>query len=243
MSAPVISVRNVEKRYGDRTVLRDVSFTVSQGEKICVIGSSGSGKSTLVRLLNRLERHEGGSITVLGQELCDRTNLRALRTHVAMVFQRFNLFPHMNVLANVALGPVKARGMTLAEANDLARAKLAEVGMSDFEKAVPNHLSGGQQQRVAIARALAMEPQLLLMDEPTSALDPQLVRSVLDVIERLTHSAMTIMIVTHELSFAKRASTRTIFLDDGCIAEDGASGQVLTAPKSPRLAEFLRHQD
>jgi len=234
----MISLKNVSKSFGDVQVLRDISFEIARGEVVCLIGPSGSGKSTILRCVNGLERRDGGQITVDGVALTDKS-LPAIRAKVAMVFQRFNLFPHRTALENVAEGPIHALGRPAAEARSEARDLLARVGLSDKCDAYPAKLSGGQQQRVGIARALAMKPQAILFDEPTSALDPERVGEVLKVMRSLANEGMTMVIVTHEIAFAREVADRVLFMDGGRIVESGPARQVLTQPKVERTREFL----
>ncbi|WP_395672875.1 amino acid ABC transporter ATP-binding protein [Phenylobacterium sp.] len=234
----MISLRNVSKAFGSNRVLRDVSFDVARGEVVCLIGPSGSGKSTVLRCINGLETHDGGTITVDGAEVSAKT-LRAIRAKLAMVFQRFNLFPHRTVLENITEGPVHAQGRPVAECAAEARALLAKVGIGDKAEAYPPQLSGGQQQRVGIARALAMKPQAILFDEPTSALDPERVGEVLQIMRDLAREGMTMVIVTHEMGFAREVADRVLFMDGGEIVEAGPARDLLTDPKEPRTREFL----
>jgi polar amino acid transport system ATP-binding protein len=247
-----IAIRNVSKSFGGKKVLAGISADVKKGEAVVVIGPSGSGKTTLLRCVNLLEQFEEGEITIGGQPMgyrIDRNGRRvrrgereiaAMRAQIGMVFQSFNLFPHMNVLCNVALGPVRAQGMPRKEAEEIARSLLARVGLADKADAAPNQLSGGQQQRVAIARALAMRPRAILFDEVTSALDPELVGEVLDVMRDLVEDGMTMMIVTHEMAFARAFAHRVIFMADGEIVEQGEPAHLFEHPESPRLQTFLK---
>jgi len=234
----MISLKNVSKSFGDVQVLKDISFEIQRGEVVCLIGPSGSGKSTILRCINGLERHDGGEILVDGSPLTEKS-LPAIRAKVAMVFQRFNLFPHRTALENVAEGPIHALGRPAAEALNEARALLERVGLGDKCDAYPAKLSGGQQQRVGIARALAMKPQAILFDEPTSALDPERVGEVLKVMRALADEGMTMVIVTHEIGFAREVADRVLFMDGGRIVESGPAREVLTAPKVERTREFL----
>ncbi|MDR6511577.1 polar amino acid transport system ATP-binding protein [Novosphingobium capsulatum] len=234
----MITLSGVTKRYGDKTVLRGIDFTVPQGQVACLIGPSGSGKSTVLRAINGLERHDGGTIEVDGLPVTD-ANLAAIRRKVAMVFQRFNLLPHRTVLENVIEGPVHVLGEPRAAAEAHAMELLDQVGLADRAGAMPSHLSGGQQQRVGIARALAMRPQAILFDEPTSALDPERVGEVLQVMRALAQSGMTMIVVTHEIAFAREVGDRAIFMADGVVVEDGPARDVLTAPRAPRTRQFL----
>jgi len=247
-----IAIRNVSKSFGNHKVLAGVSADVNKGEAVVVIGPSGSGKTTLLRCVNLLEQFEEGEITIGGQSMGYRTlgdgkrvrrserELAAMRAQVGMVFQSFNLFPHMNVLRNVALGPVRAQGMPRRQAEEIARSLLARVGLADKADAAPNQLSGGQQQRVAIARALAMRPRAILFDEVTSALDPELVGEVLDVMRDLVEAGMTMMIVTHEMAFARAFAHRVVFMADGEVVEQGEPSRLFEHPESPRLQAFLK---
>lgn len=237
----LIQVRKVEKRYANGTLaLKNVSLDVNKGEVVCIVGPSGSGKSTLLRTLNALEVTTGGEITVDGLKLTDRkTNLNQLRTHVGMVFQQFNLFPHMTALENVMLAPRKVLGLPAAEARTRAEALLVKVGLSDKLQVRPNQLSGGQQQRVAIARALAMQPSVMLFDEPTSALDPEKVGEVLDVMQQLAQEGMTMCVVSHEMGFARAVAHRVVFMDAGEIVYADAPGPFFERPQNERLQSFL----
>ncbi|EOU9561853.1 amino acid ABC transporter ATP-binding protein [Cronobacter dublinensis] len=236
----MIHVNNLHKHFGASHVLRGISCDIKPEEVVCVIGPSGSGKSTFLRCLNALETAEAGKITVNGFAVHDRNaNVNLLRAGVGMVFQRFNLFPHMTVLENLIMAPMSLKGMTRAQAVTLAEGLLAKVGLSDKRDAWPASLSGGQQQRVAIARALAMNPSVMLFDEPTSALDPELVGEVLTVMKTLAEEGMTMVIVTHEMGFAREVADRVIFIDGGVIQEEGPPAQLFTAPQNPRTAAFL----
>ncbi len=240
-AAPLITVDNVTKSFGAVPVLKGVSTHFNAGEVAVIIGASGSGKSTLLRTLNRLEKHDSGRIVVDGIEVGDdQKALDALRAEVGIVFQQFNLFPHLTVLQNCTLAPVHLRRQTPDQAQASALALLDRVGLAHKANAYPTELSGGQQQRVAIARALAMEPEVLLFDEPTSALDPELVGEVLAVIRRLAEAGMTMMVVTHEVRFAKQVADRVIFMDEGRIVEEGPPDEVLAFPKHDRTQRFLR---
>jgi polar amino acid transport system ATP-binding protein len=234
----MIVLNRVRKSCGDHQVLKDVSFTVARGEVVCLLGPSGSGKSTLLRCINGLEQHDGGEITVGGITV-DRANIGAVRRLAAMVFQRFNLFPHLTALGNVVEGPVQVLKTPAAKARDAGLALLARVGLADKAHALPASLSGGQQQRVGIARALAMEPRVILFDEPTSALDPENVGEVLNVIRGLATGGMTMIIVTHEISFAREVADRVVFMDGGVVVEEGPAAEVLTAPRTERARKFL----
>ncbi len=234
----MIEVSHVSKAFGANQVLRDVSFEVSRGEVVCLIGPSGSGKSTVLRCINGLETHDGGDIRVDGVSVT-RQSLPAIRAKLAMVFQRFNLFPHRTVLENVIEGPIHAQGRSRAEAVAEARELLAKVGVGDKADSLPTQLSGGQQQRVGIARALAMKPQAILFDEPTSALDPERVGDVLRIMRDLAAEGMTMVIVTHEMGFAREVADRVLFMDGGEIVEAGPARELLTAPREARTRTFL----
>ncbi|MGH7332864.1 MAG: amino acid ABC transporter ATP-binding protein [Candidatus Rokuibacteriota bacterium] len=239
-SPAAITFTNVNKHFGTLHVLRDVTLSITTGEVVVVCGPSGSGKSTLIRCVNGLESIEGGEVTVLGQSIArDRVDLPKLRTQVGMVFQSFNLFPHMTALQNIMLAPMKVRGASRAEAERSARALLERVGIPDKFANYPANLSGGQQQRVAIARALAMQPKIMLFDEPTSALDPEMINEVLDVMTVLAGDGMTMMVVTHEMGFARRVAHRVIFMDEGAIVEQANPQTFFAAPKSERAKVFL----
>jgi glutamate transport system ATP-binding protein len=238
--APLVVLEKVTKRFGDVTALVDVDLTVDAGEVVVVIGPSGSGKSTLCRTINRLERIDSGRITIDGQALPEEGKaLARLRADVGMVFQSFNLFAHKTVLDNVMLGPVKVRGLGKAEARERATTLLERVGIADKARRYPAELSGGQQQRAAIARALAMEPKLMLFDEPTSALDPEMINEVLDVMRELALAGTTMVVVSHEMGFARSAARRVVFMDQGRIVETGTPSEFFTAPKSERARDFL----
>ncbi|GAB7190661.1 amino acid ABC transporter ATP-binding protein [Kineococcus sp. NUM-3379] len=237
---PLVQLRGVDKHFGALHVLRSVDLTVAEGEVVVVIGPSGSGKSTLCRTINRLETVDGGQITLDGRALpAEGKDLARLRADVGMVFQSFNLFAHKTVLENVTLGPVKVRGRSAAEARATAERLLERVGVANQAAKYPAQLSGGQQQRVAIARALAMEPKVMLFDEPTSALDPEMINEVLDVMTTLAREGMTMIVVTHEMGFARRAADRVVFMADGQILEDAPPEQFFTAPRSERAKDFL----
>ncbi|CUH68842.1 Glutamine transport ATP-binding protein GlnQ [Thalassovita autumnalis] len=237
---PVISMRNVSKHFDDFQALKDVSLDVAQGERVVVCGPSGSGKSTLIRCINRLESHEAGEIIVDGMTLSDsKDSLEKIRGSVGMVFQQFNLFPHLTVLENLTLGPRRVLGLSEEDAKARAMTYLERVQIPDQAAKFPRHLSGGQQQRVAIARSLCMEPRILLFDEPTSALDPEMIAEVLEVMVELAQSGMTMIVVTHEMGFARRVADKMVFMDKGEIVETGTPDQFFTAPKSQRCATFL----
>lgn len=236
----LVELHDVVKRFGANTVLDRVSLTVQPGEIIAIIGRSGSGKSTMLRCINGLESIQGGRIVFDGETVNDpATNLRKLRQRVGIVFQSYNLFPHLSVERNITLAPRVVKGIERDAARDLAARALARVGLADKIDAYPDQLSGGQQQRVAIARSLAMQPQLMLFDEITSALDPELTGEVLKVLEQVAKEGMTMMLVTHEIGFARRVATRLIFMHSGRIWEEGLAGDVLAKPRTPELATFL----
>ena len=236
----LVRLTKVTKSFGELTVLRDVDLDVHAGEVVVLLGASGSGKSTLCRCVNRLETIDSGEIQVDGQPLpAEGRELARLRAQVGMVFQSFNLFGHRTVLDNVTLAPIKVRGVPRRAAEERARELLARVGLADKADAYPAELSGGQQQRVAIARALAMEPKVLLFDEPTSALDPEMISEVLDVMVELAAEGMTMLVVTHEMGFARRAADRVVFLDHGRILETGTPDEFFTDPKTERARDFL----
>lgn len=236
----LVELRDVVKRFGANTVLDRVSLSVQPGEIIAIIGRSGSGKSTMLRCINGLESIQGGHIVFDGETVNDpATNLRKLRQRVGIVFQSYNLFPHLSVERNITLAPRVVKGMERDAARDLASRALARVGLADKIDAYPDQLSGGQQQRVAIARSLAMQPQLMLFDEITSALDPELTGEVLKVLEQVAKEGMTMMLVTHEIGFARRVATRLVFMHSGRIWEAGPAGDVLAKPRTPELATFL----
>jgi polar amino acid transport system ATP-binding protein len=238
----MITVDNVHKNFGQNQVLKGVSLSVQQGEVVCLIGPSGSGKSTLLRCINGLESYEAGEIQVSGQKVRNTArSIRQIRQQVGMVFQRFNLFPHRTALENVMEGPIHVKGEALHEVKRLGEELLRKVGLGQKLHAYPHQLSGGQQQRVAIARALAMRPQAILFDEPTSALDPELVGEVLAVMRSLADEGMTMVVVTHEMGFAKEVADRVCFLHNGCIVEEGPARRVIEHPAEVRTQEFLRH--
>lgn len=244
MVAPVIQVQDLSKSFGDNPVLLGVSLDVALAETVVIIGASGSGKTTFLRCLNRLEEPTGGHVRLDGSLVGEASSERlsaAQRSQFGFVFQRFNLFPHLTARDNVAIGPEKVRGMSRAEAHALAEEELSRVHLQDHIGKRPAQLSGGQQQRVAIARALAMKPRVMLFDEPTSALDPELVQEVLDVMKDLAEAGMTMVVVTHEMSFARDVADRVIYMEDGVIAEQGPPGQLFGAPKSPGAQRFLSH--
>ncbi|KNC88763.1 amino acid ABC transporter ATP-binding protein [Trabulsiella odontotermitis] len=236
----MINIKNLHKHFGDAHVLRGIDCDIKPQEVVCIIGPSGSGKSTFLRCMNALESVTEGEVIVNGFAVHDRkTDLNKMRESVGMVFQRFNLFPHMTVLENLTMAPMMLQGMTREAAIQRAEALLQKVGLSDKRDAWPSSLSGGQQQRVAIARALAMEPSIMLFDEPTSALDPELVGDVLEVMKNLANDGMTMVIVTHEMGFAREVADRVIFIDNGVIQEQGTPEHIFTSPSNPRTASFL----
>lgn len=236
----MIKIRNLQKQFGSTHVLRGISCDIAANEVVCIIGPSGSGKSTFLRCMNALEEMSGGEITVNGFNVHDaKTDLNQLRQSVGMVFQRFNLFPHMTVLENLILAPMDVKKLSKAEAIKNAELLLRKVGLLDKIDAYPSQLSGGQQQRVAIARALAMEPKVMLFDEPTSALDPELVGEVLAVMKSLAHEGMTMVVVTHEMGFARDVADRVIFIDQGVIQEEDVPEKLFTAPTNERTQAFL----
>lgn len=237
---PLVVIEHVDKHFGDLHVLKDISTVVDRGEVVVVIGPSGSGKSTLCRAINRLETIDSGVITIDGARLPEEgRELAQLRADVGMVFQSFNLFAHKTVLENVTLGPIKVRGMKKKDAEQRAMTLLDRVGVANQARKMPNQLSGGQQQRVAIARSLAMEPKLILMDEPTSALDPEMINEVLDVMVGLAADGMTMIVVTHEMGFARKAADRVLFMADGAIVEEATPEQFFTDPQTARAKDFL----
>lgn len=236
----LVELTNVNKHYGDLHVLNDINLTIHRGEVIVVIGPSGSGKSTLCRAINRLETIDSGSIKIDGTELpLEGKALARLRADVGMVFQSFNLFAHKTILENVTLGPIKVNHVAPKEAKEQAMTLLDRVGVANQAQKLPAQLSGGQQQRVAIARSLAMSPKVMLFDEPTSALDPEMINEVLDVMVSLAHGGMTMVVVTHEMGFARKAADRVVFMADGQIVEEAAPDEFFTNPKTPRAKDFL----
>ena len=239
-SDPLVVLSGVNKHFGDLHVLRDIDLTIARGEVVIVIGPSGSGKSTLCRAINRLETIGSGTIEIDGEPLpLEGKELARLRSDVGMVFQQFNLFAHMPVLDNVTLGPIKVRGIKRADAEKRARELLDRVGIGNQADKYPAQLSGGQQQRVAIARALAMDPKLMLFDEPTSALDPEMINEVLEVMQQLARDGMTMVVVTHEMGFAKASAHRVVFMDGGRIVEEGTPEEFFGNPKTDRAKDFL----
>ena len=235
----MIKLEHVDKYFGDLHVLKDVNLEVAEGEKLVIIGPSGSGKSTTVRCMNFLEEPTSGHVYIDGQELTNKNKTRIVRDNMSMVFQQFNLYPHMTVLKNLTLAPMKLHHKTKAEAEELAYHYLEVVGLRDKADVYPPQLSGGQQQRIAIARALAMDPDVILFDEPTSALDPEMVGEVLELMKELAHTGITMLVVTHEMGFAREVSNRVIFIDGGQIQEDEPPQELFSNPKHPRLKAFL----
>ena len=237
---PIISIRNLQKSFGSNQVLTDISLDVDKGEVVCVIGPSGSGKSTMLRCINTLEDPTGGSIVVDGMDMTDLDlDIDAARTRIGMVFQSFNLFGHLTVRENLTIAQTKVLRRSKAEANKVAEANLAKVGLSEKMEAKPGSLSGGQQQRVAIARALSMDPDVMLFDEPTSALDPETVGDVLQVMRNLAEAGMTMVVVTHEMEFARQVADRVVFMDGGVVVESGPAKDVIGNPQEQRTKDFL----
>lgn len=237
---PAIDVQQLHKSFGDLEVLKGIDFHVDPGEVVCVIGPSGSGKSTLLRCVNRLEEPTGGRILIEGNDITDPdADVDAIRTRIGMVFQQFNLFPHLDVLANLMIAQRRVLKRSKSEAEKIARANLEKVGMIDKVEAYPAQLSGGQSQRVAMARALSMDPDMMLFDEPTSALDPELVGEVLEVMRNLANEGMTMMVVTHEMGFAREVGDRVVFMDGGVVVEEGPPEQLINAPQEERTKAFL----
>jgi len=240
MAQPIISFRKVNKWYGSHHVLKDITMDVHEQEVVVICGPSGSGKSTLIRTINRLEPIQSGELVVDGISVNDKhADINRLRQEIGIVFQSFNLFPHMTALENIILAPVKVRKMPRAEAEELGRRLLARVGMPEKANAYPGHLSGGQQQRVAIARALAMRPKIMLFDEPTSALDPEMIKEVLDAMKDLVRDGMTMVVVTHEMGFAREVAHRIIFMDQGIIVEEAPPDTFFNNPREERTKVFL----
>ena len=239
MTKEMIKITNLQKNFGNLHVLKGVNLSIAEQEVLVIIGPSGCGKSTLLRCMNFLEEPTGGTVAIDGVVLKNDESINDVRKEVGMVFQRFNLFPHMTVLENLMLAPMKVRGVDKAEAEATARIYLEKVGMADKANNYPEQLSGGQQQRVAIARALCMKPKVMLFDEPTSALDPEMINEVLDVMKALANEGMTMVVVTHEMGFAREVATRVVFIDEGIIMEEGAPERIFSAPENPRLQEFL----
>tara|TARA_Y100000816_G_scaffold245995_1_gene194137 strand:+ start:837 stop:1571 length:735 start_codon:yes stop_codon:yes gene_type:complete len=240
MSEAIIKIANMNKWFGDFQVLKDINLEVEKNKKIVVCGPSGSGKSTLIRCINRLEEHQKGSIVVDGTELNENTkNIEQIRAEVGMVFQQFNLFPHLSILDNCTLAPIWVRKMPKVQAQELAMKQLEKVQIADQAQKFPGQLSGGQQQRCAIARALCMEPKIMLFDEPTSALDPEMIKEVLDAMVNLAKGGMTMIVVTHEMGFAKEVADEVIFMDEGMIVEKAETKEFFANPKSDRTKLFL----
>ena len=240
MEKPLIQVQNLGKKFGDMEVLKDISVDIYKGDVVCVIGPSGSGKSTFLRCLNRLEEPSGGHILFEGADIVDKkTDIEKHRQKMGMVFQQFNLFPHMTILKNLTIAPVKLQGKSEKEAKEQALKLLHKVGLADRADAYPNQLSGGQKQRIAIVRALCMNPDVMLFDEPTSALDPEMVGEVLTVMRELAEEKMTMVVVTHEMGFAREVATRVMFMDGGYFLEENEPGEFLANPKNDRLKLFL----
>lgn len=240
MADSKISVRNLKKNFGSLEVLKDISLEVTEGEVVVLIGPSGSGKSTLLRCLNQLEKVTSGQIIIDGHDVTDKhTDINKVRENIGMVFQHFNLFNHLTVLKNMTLAPVHLKTLSKEEAKDKAMGLLNRVGLADKADAYPSQLSGGQKQRVAIARALEMNPDIMLFDEPTSALDPEMVGEVLAVMKELAREGMTMVVVTHEIGFAREVASRVIFMEGGYIVEDGTPDEVINHPKEARTADFL----
>ena len=236
----LIRVQNLCKAFGDHEVLKNISVDINEGDVVCVIGPSGSGKSTFLRCLNRLEEPTGGHIFFDGVDICDpKTDIDMHRQRMGMVFQQFNLFPHMNIMRNLTLAPVKLQGKSEEEAQKLAMDLLGKVGLADRAESYPSQLSGGQQQRIAIARALCMQPEVMLFDEPTSALDPEMVGEVLNVMRSLAQQKMTMVVVTHEMGFAREVANRIMFLDGGIFLEENEPREFFAHPKDERLKSFL----
>jgi hypothetical protein len=237
---PKVLVRGLKKQYGDNVVLKSIDLTIQPGEVVCVIGPSGSGKSTMLRCLNRMEEINGGKVFVDGVDITNpKEDINKIRQNIGMVFQHFNLFPHLSVLDNITLAPMELKGLSKVEAESLALYLLESVGLADKAHVAPNSLSGGQKQRVAIARALAMQPDVLLFDEPTSALDPEMVGDVLDVMKKLAEDGMTMIVVTHEMGFAREVADRVIFMDGGFIVEENVPEELFSHPSHERTQSFL----
>lgn len=237
----VIDIKHLKKTFGDHEVLKDIDFSVNEGEVVCIIGSSGSGKSTLLRCINLLEKPTGGSIIYNGEDILDdKHDIHAYRTKLGMVFQQFNLFNNHDVLSNCMVGQIKVLKRNKEQAREIALKNLRIVGMDQYINAKPKQLSGGQKQRVAIARALSMEPDVMLFDEPTSALDPEMVGEVLNIMKDLANSGITMLVVTHEMGFAKEVSDRVVFMDQGVILEEGTPEQIFINPTKERTREFLK---
>ncbi len=238
--AAAIDVQQLYKSFGDLEVLKGIDFHVDPGEVVCVIGPSGSGKSTLLRCINLLEEPTSGRVLIEGIDITHPdTDVDTVRTRIGIVFQQFNLFPHLSVMRNLTIAQRRVKKRSREEAESIARFNLLRVGLDDKENAYPAHLSGGQEQRAAIARALSMDPDMMLFDEPTSALDPELVGDVLEVMRTLADEGMTMMVVTHEMGFAREVADRVVFMDDGAVVEEGPPEQVISSPREPRTQEFL----
>jgi len=238
----LVHIKNSYRHFGDIHAVHDVNLEIARGEVVFVIGPSGSGKSTLLRCINRLECLDSGEIWINNHEVTNpKSDIRKIREEVGMVFQSFNLFPHLTVMQNITLAPITVKKVSRSEAEKTARKLLARVGLSEKAKSYPDQLSGGQQQRIAIARSLAMSPMLMLFDEPTSALDPEMVKEVLDVMLDLAKEGMTMVIVSHEMGFAKEAASRIIFMDNGEIIEQGTPQQIFDSPREERTQQFLKH--
>lgn len=236
----MIKIKNLEKTYGDLKVLKGISTDIKEGEVISIIGPSGSGKSTFLRCINRLEEPTNGEIDIEGENIVSpKVDINKIREKVGMVFQHFNLFPHKTVLENITIGPIKLKKVSQEEAEKIAISLLDKVGLEDKKDVYPNKLSGGQKQRVAIARALAMNPKIILFDEPTSALDPEMIGEVLEVMKDLAREGMTMIVVTHEMGFARTVANRVFFMDQGIILEDGSPKEIFENPKEERTKEFL----
>jgi len=236
----MIKVEGLVKRFDQLEVLKGIDIQIKPQEVVCVIGPSGSGKSTFLRCLNRLEEFQAGKVEINNEDLSDpKININMVRTHVGMVFQHFNLFPHMNVLDNITISPIKVLGMDKSKAEEIAKKYLGKVGLLEKATAYPDNLSGGQKQRVAIARALSMEPKVMLFDEPTSALDPEMVGEVLEVMKQLAKEGMTMVVVTHEMGFAKEMADRVVFMDGGYIVEEGKPEEIFDNPQHTRTQAFL----
>ncbi|MGG1675689.1 amino acid ABC transporter ATP-binding protein [Neobacillus sp. NRS-1170] len=236
----IITVKNLRKSFGKVEVLKDINAAVQEKEVVCVIGPSGSGKSTFLRCLNRLEEISGGEVVINGHDITDsKININKVRQEVGMVFQQFNLFPHKSVLENITMGPIKILGVEKAEAEKMALELLSKVGLREKANSYPGELSGGQKQRVAIARALAMNPKIMLFDEPTSALDPEMVGDVLEVMKQLAKEGMTMVVVTHEMGFAREVGDRVIFMDGGYIVEENEPNEIFSNPQHERTKAFL----
>lgn len=236
----MIDIHNLKKSFGNHEVLKGISTTIEQKDRVVIVGPSGSGKSTFLRCINLLEMPTGGEIIVDGENITDKkTDINKVRQKMGMVFQQFNLFPHLSIEDNITIAPRKLKGLSPEEAREKANTLLKRVGLVDKAKAFPNQLSGGQKQRIAIVRALAMDPEVMLFDEPTSALDPEMVGEVLDVMTELAYDGMTMVVVTHEMGFARQVANRVMFMDEGLIEEENSPDEFFALPKSPRLQSFL----